>query len=49
MPFNEAGSLHVKRILVDEMAVADTFVGEEAAMNKKEAHSKISSATKSTH
>ena len=35
MPLNEAGSLHVKRILVAEIAVADTFVGAEAAVNTK--------------
>ena len=35
MPFNKAGSLHVKRILVDEIALADTFVGAEAAVNTK--------------
>ena len=35
MPFNEAGSLHVKKILVAEIAIADTFVGAEAAENNK--------------
>ena len=35
MPLNEVGLLHVKRILVAEIAVADTFMGEEAAVNTR--------------
>ena len=35
MPLNETGSFHVKRILVAEIAVADKFVGAEAAVNTK--------------
>ena len=35
MPFNEVGWLHVNRILVVEIAMADTFVGAEAAENNE--------------
>ena len=34
MPFNEAGSLHVKRILVAEIAVADAIVGGNETKGK---------------
>ena len=49
MPLNEAGSFHVKRILVAEIAVADTLVGAEAAVNTKVAHTKLLSPTKAIH
>ena len=35
MPLNEDGLLHVKRMLVAVIAVADTLMGEEAAVNTR--------------